>query len=238
VTGTYPLPAVEPVGEREPHLFQLPPLTPPAQLATVCRELNSLIVRMLSEEPRARGSAGEVALAAEQAVACAGPRADVPVALRTLRAPAGHPRAPRPLIKLAASGLVGAVALMAVALSAWLSPPPAVPLWSVQAGEEEDEEGLADGGSSGMGRSAVEKALKAAGMPESSSGGVGFDMPEEPLPGQRRPPCKQPEVEIRGGCWLKIEAAEWECFEVGYTWKWGCYVPSTQRSRPATSEPP
>jgi hypothetical protein len=239
VTGAYPLPISEPVGEREPHLSQLPPLTPPGQRATVCKELNALIVRMLSEEPRARGSAGEVAQAAEHAAAHAGPRADTPVALRPLRASSGHGASPRPLIRLAAAGLAVAVVLMVVVLAAWLFPPPVAPPWSAQA-EEEPAEGVEDGDSAGVARSAMELTLASAHMPSSfsASAGVGFDMPEEPFPGQRRPPCRQPEVEIRGGCWLKIEAAEWECLEVGYMWKWGCYVPSTQRPRPSTSVPP
>ncbi|HEX8703009.1 MAG TPA: serine/threonine-protein kinase [Myxococcaceae bacterium] len=234
VTGTYPPLAMESVGQQEPHLSRLPSLTPPAALATVSRELNALIVRMLSEEPRARGRAGELAQAAEQALESAGPRADVPVSPRPPRRPSGPPTAPGPLFKLAASGLAVALAILALALSASLSPPPVVPVWSDEA---EETGSLGERDSSGVGPSAAEQAWVSTSAPSSFSTGTSFDMPQEPFEDQRRPPCREPEVEIRGGCWLKIEATEWQCPEVGYSWRWGCYTPSLQRSRPATSGP-
>jgi serine/threonine protein kinase len=234
VTGTYPPSAVEPVDEKEPHLSRLPALVPPARLATVSRELNALIVRMLSEEPRARGTAREVALAAEQALALAGPREDEPLSLRPPRRATGLPATPRPLFKLAAAAVAVGLAMLAVTVSASVSPPPAVPLWSVQ---DEEPKRLGEGDSSGV-RSAAEQALESTSVPSSFSAESSVDMPQEPFADQRRPPCREPEVEIRGGCWLKIEAMEWQCAEVGYAWRWGCYTPSPQRPRPATSGPP
>jgi hypothetical protein len=71
-----------------------------------------------------------------------------------------------------------------------------------------------------------------------SSVGVGLELPHRPLPGQRRPPCRTPEVELHGGCWLEIKAADWECSEVGYSWKLGCYVPSSLQPRSPTSDEP
>ena len=94
-----------------------------------------------------------------------------------------------------------------------------------------------EGDSSGV-KSAAEQALGSASVASSFPAGASDDMPQEPFADQRRPPCREPEVEIRGGCWLKIEAAEWQCVEVGYWWRWGCYVPSPQRPRPATAGPP
>jgi hypothetical protein len=110
-----------------------------------------------------------------------------------------------------------------------------VPLWSEQA---EQAERLGERDSSGVGNRFVEPARVSVPVPPSFLAGEDLDMPQEPFADQRRPPCRQPEVEIRGGCWLKIEAAESECLEVGYAWRWGCYVPSPLRPRPATSGPP
>ncbi|HLL06710.1 MAG TPA: serine/threonine-protein kinase [Myxococcaceae bacterium] len=234
VTGTYPLPVPELAGEPEPHLSRLPPPRPPAELATVCPALNALILRMLCEEPRARGSAGELGLAAEKALASVGPEAERPVALRPPRPRSARYTAPRPLVRLAAAGLAVALALGVMSFSAWLSPPSEPPDWSAPA---ESDVGLGEGDSSGVTESAMERAWMPSVAPSSFAASTDIDVPTEPFADQRRPPCRQPEVEIRGGCWLKLEADEGECYEVGYSWRWGCYVPSPLRPRPATSAP-
>ncbi len=34
---------------------------------------------------------------------------------------------------------------------------------------------------------------------------IGYALPDGPFQGQRKPPCKHPSVEIRGGCWVALE---------------------------------
>jgi hypothetical protein len=72
---------------------------------------------------------------------------------------------------------------------------------------------------------------------------VGLPMPEQPLPGQNKPPCKRTgEVEIRGGCWLELARVKPPCKEQGkedaFAWKGGCYGPSYPAGREPTSGPP
>jgi len=73
--------------------------------------------------------------------------------------------------------------------------------------------------------------------------GVTLALPEQPLPGQSRPPCKWTgEVELRGGCWILLGAAKPPCKEDGkgeaYLWNGACYGPSYPRGREPTSSPP
>ena len=72
---------------------------------------------------------------------------------------------------------------------------------------------------------------------------VGLPMPDQPLPGQNRPPCKRTgEVEIRGACWHELARAKPPCKEEGkedaYAWKGACYGPSYPVGREPTSSPP
>ncbi len=73
--------------------------------------------------------------------------------------------------------------------------------------------------------------------------GVTLALPEQPLPGQNKPPCKWAgEVEIRGGCWHELARTKPPCKEEGkgdaYLWKGACYGPAYPRGREPTSSPP
>jgi hypothetical protein len=72
--------------------------------------------------------------------------------------------------------------------------------------------------------------------------GVRVPLPEQPFPGQSKPPCKKTgEVEIRGGCWLRVDAKP-PCKEEGredaFLWKGACYAPALPTGRQPTSSPP
>ncbi len=86
VTGTYPPAGMDP----EPRMLPL------SALATVAPELEALILRMLSEEPEARGTAGELAEALEQAAKEAGPEADERVVPSRSLVPTGRAARPGP----------------------------------------------------------------------------------------------------------------------------------------------
>ena len=67
VTGTYPPPGTDPECADDPERRRPARLLPPSELASVGPELDALILRMLSEDPKARGTAGELVQAFEQA---------------------------------------------------------------------------------------------------------------------------------------------------------------------------
>ncbi|HYI00494.1 serine/threonine-protein kinase [Hyalangium sp.] len=68
---------------------------------------------------------------------------------------------------------------------------------------------------------------------------LGRSMPEEPLPGQRTPPCKRGEREINGGCWRgPIEGEAAPCGDEMYDHEGKCYFASGRPLRPPTSGTP
>jgi hypothetical protein len=102
-----------------------------------------------------------------------------------------------------------------------------------------------EGESVAMGDSAstTPAGTSAARLTEDTKRGVRLPLPEQPLPGQNRPPCKRlGEVEIRGGCWHRVAEAKPPCKEEGkedaYVWKGACYLPSSPVGREPTSSPP
>jgi hypothetical protein len=79
--------------------------------------------------------------------------------------------------------------------------------------------------------------------PDHKKPGVSLPLPEKPLPGQNKPPCKRiGDVEILGGCWQELARAKPPCQEEGkedaFLWKGACYWPSYPRGREPTSNPP
>jgi len=73
--------------------------------------------------------------------------------------------------------------------------------------------------------------------------GINAPLPDQPLPGQRKPPCRKAgEVEIRGGCWLAVRNLDPPCKEEGkedaFLWKGVCYWPTYPPGREPTSSPP
>jgi eukaryotic-like serine/threonine-protein kinase len=73
-------------------------------------------------------------------------------------------------------------------------------------------------------------------IPYRGGGVSGAELPKDPLPSQRRPPCTG-SIEIQGGCWLKHEAAPPDCPDIAYEWRGGCYVPILSKPRPSSSDP-
>jgi len=243
VTGTYP-----PQGSED-----APSLLPPSELATVAPELEALILRMLSEYPSVRGTAGELAEALEQAAESAGPVADERV--RPARSMLPTERATRPgptrwhLVSQALrrhSKLLTVAGTLAVGVLAVVLLPPlreidieerSAQLAAVEEEEQEDAGmderavGLADGG--------VDEVLAAAearpsyGVP----GVLGRSLPKTPAPGQRRPPC-EPERQkaINGLCWW-VHPWKPPCGD-DYEYEGRCYAPVVLNTRPPTTDEP
>jgi hypothetical protein len=92
-----------------------------------------------------------------------------------------------------------------------------------------------EGATTGLGEAALSEPLSAPVLlPENE--GISEDLPKEPLPNQRLPPCKKPQVKINGGCWILVGDEAPPCVEDTYEWRKGCYWPSFGPPLPATSE--
>lgn len=233
VTGTYP-PGWAPKGDG---VTRAGPVAP-ERLVTVNSELATLIRRMLSQEPAARGRAEEVAEALEQAAKRAGRWADQPIVRKgtwASRMDALRAELRRPEVAwmgwLAAAVLGGALAL-----KPWRAPndekPVVLPaaMASVEQAREEEEHG----GTAALGNEAVAKrssGKKAEARPATLT----LQMPKKPVPGQRAPPCKKYELMMNGGCWIIVPSEAPPCGDELFEWKEACYAPSLSVGRTSTS---
>jgi len=266
VTGVYPLPGADPA-ELKARLEAPPPRRLPAQALNerLRPELSALIGPLLAEDPEARGLAREVEEAAEAATASVGPEANVPPfgsdqsKVQATRVPvSGLPRSGLEQPALHASVAVpvrvraqhragssalrpglAAASLVLMALGLW---------WvglemSQEASEVARAEALGatmapDAGTQGLGDSALTERGAVQGAPISSKV-ISLDMPKQPLPGQRRPPCRSSwEEAIQGACWRPLAKIEPPCGDDAYEWQGACYDPSLDRTRPPTSQNP
>jgi eukaryotic-like serine/threonine-protein kinase len=235
VTGVYP-PLREDLEAGVGARPEAKPFRPPPHLRVraIIPELSVLIERMLEETPSARGSARELAEALEAAAARAGPEADrrldtaasVQPVMAVVPEPLGW-RTP------ARAGLIGAtVACLVMGLSTLRV--------SEHPGPVSPEAEEPDAGTVGLADASVTpEALAAAASFENAvqpNKFVALEMPKHPFAGQKRPPCKpQRETEIRGGCWVNVQAP---CADDGYVWAGKCFLPVAAQPRPDTSNYP
>jgi serine/threonine protein kinase len=206
----------------------------PEALVTVSPELAALIRQMLSEKPTARGTAAEVAQAFEHAEKAAGRKANRPITKVRARTSAVRTVRPESLRSVVAwlgwiTAAVMSVALVFSASGTDSRHLEARPAQVAQGTSGRDRETAALGDE-------VLAARGEAEMRESERNSLGLEMPKKPLPGQRRPPCKKPEVEINGGCWGRLGDASPPCGDNSYEWNTGCYLPFFIPGRPTTSE--
>jgi serine/threonine protein kinase len=91
-------------------------------------------------------------------------------------------------------------------------------------------------GTSCLGEASATEFLSAP-EPLPTHEGVTADVPQSgPLPGQRAPPCKRPQMEINGGCWIQVANEAPPCVDSTYEWRKRCYFPVPAPPRPSTSE--
>ncbi|MDC0707847.1 serine/threonine-protein kinase [Stigmatella sp. ncwal1] len=211
-TGIYPPPATDPsiMGDDARDTQEV--LVPPSQVKPLAPALEAIILRMLSNHPQDRGSAGELAAAME---ALDEPLDPSPPVVSVSRWGESWPLGLLPL----AVGLLLAVAGNVNWKGLWVSP-----------------SSMRDGGTGGVADAAVEELPVSSSAQEPAPSGVTLEIPKEPLPGQRRPPCARLQTIIQGGCWFEVTQVSPPCGEDYYDWKGACYFPVTARSRPSTSD--
>jgi hypothetical protein len=97
-------------------------------------------------------------------------------------------------------------------------------------------------GASGISEDALTTYLVKAELPQ-KDGGVALGLPEQPLPGQRRPDssgrCRRHrEIAINGGCWRRPDGGAPPCEVNEYEWQGSCYVPAWESPQEPASNPP
>ncbi|MFL5349022.1 MAG: serine/threonine protein kinase [Hyalangium sp.] len=235
----------------------------------VSPELQAIILRLLALAPVERfdGQARKAAEALEQAARSVGAEGDVPLftwgdggghrwrspggvrlaaerdaaakeeferRTKKARVPAAVPQARRPTFTRA-WGARAAVAFFAGVLSLvavqWL-------LREHRVAQPVAAEHFHEGGSTAVGDSVV-LATRQPNPQGGSTTALGRPLPDEPLPGQNRPPCT-PRIEtvIRGACWVCIASMQPPCGKNAYDWEGKCCIPSFDVPRQPTSSPP
>jgi hypothetical protein len=224
LTGVYPPPGRAPVAARM--------LNPRA-----VRELVELVERGLAKEPRERAYAGEWAQAADSAAERAGPEADEPLfevqggaqVLEATKAPRGvvilrGARAARAAVA-AASTAVAVVVLCQGEREPWTQG------FEVAQAEAQHGERALDGGTRGVGEEALSTQLDAQEVAVTSASAITVELPSQPLPGQRRPPCpRSVEVAINGGCWKLQSDIQPPCDDY-FEWRGACFMAVMERPR-------
>jgi serine/threonine protein kinase len=267
------------------------PRTPAELNDRVAPRLNELICQLLSVDPEARGTAGEMARKLEEAAEQPDPEvdhhlfaweepspaswsaADVTIAEGTQQRPrrrdrqvvrlsyqfdaaakAEHERevaedlsrasarterdperAPRSRWELQLIAL--AMGALVVVGSWWAGPRNSIESLLATREQAQPQMGKQDGGVVALGDEGLPRPAEAPPSP-SPPQSIREELPAKPFNGQIRPPCPRGYVEVRGGCWIKMEDRAPDCPEHAYEWKKGCYVPLLSIPAPATSNPP
>lgn len=241
MTGSYPPPRTDPDEEvtGDP-LGGYGVKVSPEDLRGVSPEVAAVICRMLSDDPASRGSAGEAAQVLEEAVAKAGREEERPAPWHAANAAAESSAQLVPMRRVLTwrVGLAAAVAGLVATLDAWEAEPrffmQAPEVVARQVGAEDKPDAAT------AGKTEVGQTTRAGEEPPPVSGqqGLRLNLPKNPLPGQRRPPCGKREIEINGGCWVFQVNMEPPCGPRIYEWKKGCYLPTFDVAPPPTSDPP
>src|SRR5690606_17437623 len=106
--------------------------------------------------------------------------------------------------------ILGGMVLFLVAI-VWRGPAPPAELPSVAQLETPEVESEPDGGTRGLGDGVLAARVDSHEVPIAPES-IPAEFPMQPLPGQRRPPCRRSgEVVINGGCWLPLTTIKPPC---------------------------
>lgn len=240
-TGSYPVidEDTDATPTQEDGDVHFPALVPAEKLIPLRPELARWIRQMLSVDPASRGTAAELAAglalsadteAREAAQSPTAPSASEP---RNESNPAAPVRKHKPWRKeLAATAAAVALIIGGMGLGHALRQPSLLlAAWSLspeaQAAEQER-------GTSAVGEASLMQPPPPS-APSTAPENIGAEVPKTPMPNQRQPPCKRPQVEINGGCWIGVLDERPPCVESTYEWRRRCYWPVFTSSRPNTT---
>jgi serine/threonine protein kinase len=215
-------------------------LLPPGALCRLDSALEALILRMLSPEREARGTASQLAQALEAAAASSSKSLDEPLQPSRSVLPTEPTRFTgewawrAKVVALPAAVALCALAALVVALLP--SPEPVGHLPPYLASEREVEALFTtDAGVGEEVLAEVQEVPRGAFPPVMY---LGRAMPKQPFPGQKKPPCDPTsEVKVLGVCWIVIAKTP-PCGGAGFEYEGRCLVPNVPLSRQPTSEPP
>jgi predicted Ser/Thr protein kinase len=252
VAGVYPHPGTDPEALKAQLQVPLPARRPVRELnKRVVPELSALIERMLAKEPEARGTAREIAEAAEAAVEHARPAAHAPILALERPEAKAHAEPAQvarvSVVERAESGarawewrrvLLAAVMSLAVVGPCWMAPKSSpAPSVVVQA-EAPAAEWTPDAGTRGLGDDALTERVDSQEIPLASEP-ISREFPKQPLPGQRRPPCpNRREAVLFGACWKRLADITPPCGDSYYELESSCYDPVMERSPLPTTQQP
>jgi serine/threonine protein kinase len=237
VTGEYPSAAMPQMDEEGSwHLVEANLRSPSELNPQVDPQFSALILRMLSLDPGARGTAEELAKALEALV-----KPD------SQEAAPRSPVSPRVPVRAVVAGSALMFAAVLLVLCVWQLVPV---LLEGASPEEQAASGLPrpDAGPADLGDTAAAAPLASVHEPSKSKPeAIGQEPPPEPLAEQVRPDAKgrcpgHKQIPINGGCWVEYPAANaGECEQNGLVFfKSRCYGPSlkSRRKPPPTSDLP
>lgn len=225
--------------EHEDRVAHFPALVPAEKLVPLRPELARWIRQMLSAEPAARGSAAELAAglalstdteAREAAQAAAAQSASEQREEKQPSVSEGKHRSWRK--EFAATAAAAALIFGGMGLGHALREQSLLAAAREQAREAQAAAQESD--TSAVGEAALQQPLTAS-EPNTTHDGIGAEVPKDPLPNQRQPPCKRPQIEINGGCWIRVADEAPPCVESTYEWRRRCYWPVFTSSRPNTT---
>jgi len=231
-TGRYPLIAddVEATLEQEDVFSRFPELVPADKLVPLSPELARWIRQMLSIEPEARGTAAELAVGLALS---ADTDAPTPSSQREQEPPPVPVRQPIPWRKgITAAAVAVALVIGGMGLGHALRDQSLLATARDQA--QAAQAAAQEKGTSALGEATLQEPLTVP-EPTPTHEGISAEVPKEPLPDQRQPPCKRPQVEINGGCWIRVADEAPPCVASTYEWRRRCYWPVLLPSRPTTS---
>ncbi len=238
--GRYPLIADELSTDMEVEdLFaSFPALVPVEHLVQLSPELARWIRQMMAVQPEARGTVAELTVGMALAADTEGPEADRPIGPRTaatqVEPQSSSPPPRQELSRRTVFALVAAGGVLMAAgglLHALLGPSSSE---GVRRHEQVARASAQDGDTAALGEAGLTEPLTPP-EPSVSQKPISAPVPPGPLPGQRVPPCKKPEVEINGGCWIPVAGESPPCVERTYEWRKQCYMPFMAPPRPSTS---
>jgi hypothetical protein len=240
MAGSYPIPSMGPEEAKVDPLGGYGVKVSAEDLRGVSPEVAAAICRMLSDDPAARGSAGEAAQVFEEAAAKAGREEERLMPQRAADAAAVSAAQPVPVRRVLTwkVGLAAAVAGLVVVLDASRPEPRRAVQEPEAVAREARAEDRPETGTAGLAQVVPPTRVGEEPPHVSEQQGLRLNLPDNPLPGQRRPPCSKREIEINGGCWVLLVKMEPPCGPRIYEWKQGCYWPAFDAAPPPTSDPP